>query len=133
MAQIAQNRHLAAVFDELFSADGSTICLRPAVYYVRPGSEASFATVVAAARDRGECAIGYRRHDRRATLPDLGVRLNPHKGSGANGAPRTRWSSWRPSFYCSRRPLRTGHGRTPSRAAGSQAAAAVTGDELRRK
>ncbi|WP_455431825.1 CASTOR/POLLUX-related putative ion channel [Streptomyces fagopyri] len=80
MAQIAQNRHLAAVFDELFSADGSTICLRPAAYYVRPGSEASFATVVAAARDRGECAIGYRRHDRRATLPDLGVRLNPHKG-----------------------------------------------------
>ncbi|MET8413562.1 NAD-binding lipoprotein, partial [Streptomyces sp. NPDC005195] len=80
MAQIAQNRHLAAVFDELFSADGSTICLRPAAYYVRPGSEASFATVVAAARDRGECVIGYRRHDRRATLPDLGVRLNPHKG-----------------------------------------------------
>ncbi|MFE2136605.1 hypothetical protein ACFW9X_26040 [Streptomyces sp. NPDC059466] len=80
MAQIAQNRHLAAVFDELFSADGSTICLRPAAHYVRPGGEASFATVVAAARDRGECAIGYRRHDRRATLPDLGVRLNPHKG-----------------------------------------------------
>lgn len=87
MAQIAQNRHLAAVFDELFSADGSTICLRPAVYYVRPGSEASFATVVAAARDRGECAIGYRRHDRRATLPDLGVRLNPHKGE------RREWSA----------------------------------------
>lgn len=80
MAQIAQNRHLAAVFDELFSAEGTTICLRPAGYYVRPGSEAAFATVVAAARDRGECAIGYRCHDRRATLPDLGVRLNPHKG-----------------------------------------------------
>ncbi|MEU8946829.1 NAD-binding lipoprotein [Streptomyces sp. NPDC048489] len=80
MAQIAQNRHLAAVFDELFSAEGSTICLRPAGHYVRPGAEASFATVVAAARDRGECALGYRRHDRRATLPDLGVRLNPHKG-----------------------------------------------------
>lgn len=80
MAQIAQNRHLVAVFDELFSADGSMICLRPAGTYVRPGGEATFATVVAAARDRGECAIGYRSHDRRTTPPDHGVRLNPHKG-----------------------------------------------------
>lgn len=80
MAQIAQNRHLAAVFDELFSADGSMICLRPAGTYVRPDGEATFATVVAAARDRGECAIGYRSHDRRTTPPDHGVRLNPHKG-----------------------------------------------------
>ncbi|MEU1038074.1 NAD-binding lipoprotein [Streptomyces sp. NPDC005907] len=79
MTQIAQNRHLAAVFDELFSADGSTICLRPAGHYVRPGSVASFATVVAAARDRGECAIGYRRHDLRRQPPDHGVRLNPPK------------------------------------------------------
>ncbi|MGW6740154.1 CASTOR/POLLUX-related putative ion channel [Streptomyces sp. NPDC055025] len=87
MAQIAQNRHLAAVFDELFSADGSTICLRQAGTYVRPGSEATFATVVAAARDRGECAIGYRRHDRRTLSPDHGVRLNPHKGE------RREWSA----------------------------------------
>lgn len=87
MAQIAQNRQLAPVFDELFSAGGSTICLRPAGAYVRPGSEATFATVVAAARDRGECAIGYRRHDRRTTPPDHGVRLNPHKGE------RREWSA----------------------------------------
>jgi Trk K+ transport system NAD-binding subunit len=87
MAQITQNRHLAPVFDELFSAEGSQICLRPAVAYVRPGSEATFATVVAAARDRGECAIGYRRRDRRATPPDHGVRLNPHK------AERRVWSA----------------------------------------
>lgn len=80
MAQIAQNRHLAAVFDELFSAEGGTICLRRAGHYVRPGVEATFATVVAAAWDRGECAVGYRRHDRWGTAPDHGVRLNPHKG-----------------------------------------------------
>lgn len=87
MAQIAQNRHLASVFDELFSADGSSICLRPAGSYVRPGREATFATVVAAARDRGECAIGYRRADRRTAAPDHGVRLNPHKGE------RREWSA----------------------------------------
>ncbi|CAM5284231.1 lipoprotein [Streptomyces avidinii] len=87
MAQIAQNRHLAPVFDELFSADGSTVRLCPAGTYVRPGSEASFATVVAAARARGECAIGYRVHERRALAPDHGLRLNPPK------AARHRWSS----------------------------------------
>ncbi|MGW1774822.1 CASTOR/POLLUX-related putative ion channel [Streptomyces sp. NPDC002104] len=81
MAQIAQNRHLAPVFDELFSADGSTVRLCPAGTYVRPGSEASFATVVAAARARGECAIGYRLHERRALAPDHGLRLNPHKAA----------------------------------------------------
>lgn len=79
MAQIAQNRHLAPLFDELFSAEGSDVCLRPAGTYVRPGAEATFATVVAAARDRGECAIGYRRHDGRTGRAGRGVRLNPSK------------------------------------------------------
>ncbi|MFC8225017.1 NAD-binding lipoprotein [Streptomyces sp. NPDC057287] len=79
MAQIAQNRHLAPVFDELFSADGSSICLRSAGSYVRPGADTTFATVVAAARDRGECAIGYRRHDGSGGLTNRGVRLNPPK------------------------------------------------------
>lgn len=79
MAQIAQNRHLAPLFDELFSAEGSDVCLRPAGTYIRPGAEATFATVVAAARDRGECAIGYRRHDGRTGRADQGIRLNPSK------------------------------------------------------
>ncbi|MEU8792707.1 NAD-binding lipoprotein [Streptomyces sp. NPDC048643] len=79
MAQIAQNPHLAAVFEELFSAEGNTICLRPAGHYVRVGTTATFATVVAAARDRGECAIGYRRRDQWALSPAHGVCLNPHK------------------------------------------------------
>ncbi|MFJ9112463.1 NAD-binding lipoprotein [Streptomyces sp. NPDC102283] len=81
MAQIAQNRHLAPVFEELFSAEGNNVCLRPAAAYIRPGAEAAFAGVVAAARDRGECAIGYRRHDAARTGPgDQGIRLNPPKG-----------------------------------------------------
>ncbi|MFJ8990849.1 NAD-binding lipoprotein [Streptomyces sp. NPDC102279] len=87
MAQIAQNPHLAAVFEELFAAEGNTICLRPAGNYVRVGTTATFATVVAAARDRGECAIGYRRRDQWALSPAHGVRLNPHKGE------RREWGS----------------------------------------
>ncbi|MGW6290000.1 CASTOR/POLLUX-related putative ion channel [Streptomyces sp. NPDC055107] len=81
MAQIAQNRHLAPVFEELFSAEGNNVSLRPAGAYIRPGAEAAFAGVVAAARDRGECAIGYRRRDAARTGPgDHGIRLNPPKG-----------------------------------------------------
>ncbi|MEU2288914.1 NAD-binding lipoprotein [Streptomyces sp. NPDC013178] len=85
MAQISQNRHLAAVFEELFSADGTGVRLRPATDYVLPGRETSFATVVAAARRRGECAIGYRSHDDSSTGPGYGVRINPPK------AERRRW------------------------------------------
>ncbi|MFC5239701.1 CASTOR/POLLUX-related putative ion channel [Streptomyces atrovirens] len=87
MAQISQNRHLAAVFEELFSADGTGVRLRPAADYVLPGCETSFATVVAAARRRGECAIGYRSHDGPPTGPGHGVRVNPPK------AERRRWTA----------------------------------------
>ncbi|MFJ6556003.1 NAD-binding lipoprotein [Streptomyces luteogriseus] len=87
MAQISQNRHLAAVFEELFSADGTGIRLRPAGDYVLPGCETTFATVVAAARQRGECAIGYRSHDDASTSPDYGVRINPPKTG------RRRWTT----------------------------------------
>ncbi|WP_247706924.1 CASTOR/POLLUX-related putative ion channel [Streptomyces liliiviolaceus] len=80
MAQIAHNPHLAAVFGELFAAHGASVHLRPAHHYTTPGCEASFATVVAAARERGECAVGYRRTD-----PEAGtghrheLRLGPAK------------------------------------------------------
>nr|WP_244211602.1 NAD-binding lipoprotein [Streptomyces antibioticus] len=87
MAQISQNRHLAAVFDELFSAGGTQVHLRPAADYVQPGQEASFATVVAAARDRGECAIGYRSHADAGRAPGYGLRVNPPK------ADRRRWTT----------------------------------------
>ncbi|MFF5559209.1 CASTOR/POLLUX-related putative ion channel [[Kitasatospora] papulosa] len=79
MAQIAQNRHLAPVFDELFSPEGAGVSLRPAGRYVLQDAEATFATLVAAARDRGECAIGYIGHESRTDAATQGVRLNPPK------------------------------------------------------
>jgi hypothetical protein len=78
MAQVAQNGHLAAVFEELFAAGGSALRLRPARRYVAAERPASFATVVAAARERGECAIGYRCRDPTAPAAHR-VRLNPAK------------------------------------------------------
>lgn len=80
LAQVSENQRLAEVFAQLFSADGSEIYLRPVELYLRPGVEADFYTVVAAAAARGETAIGYRigAHARSASR-GYGVTLNPHK------------------------------------------------------
>ena len=80
LAQISENEHLADVFAELFEADGSEIYLRPAEEYVALGRETSFATVVAAARERGETAIGLRRSElSQDPSAAYGVQLNPAK------------------------------------------------------
>jgi voltage-gated potassium channel Kch len=78
MTQISENRHLRAVFADLFDAEGSEIYIRHASYYVRASQGMSFATVVESARRRGEVAIGYRI----AEPPDGedGMVLNPDKG-----------------------------------------------------
>ena len=80
IAQIAENRHLADVFTDLFDADGSELYLRPAGDYVAIDAELTFHAVVEAARRRGEVAIGYRRiaesADARASY---GVHVNPKK------------------------------------------------------
>ncbi|WP_408997668.1 hypothetical protein [Streptomyces scabiei] len=110
MAQISQNHHLADVFDELFSAGGTQIHLRSAADYVVTGHETSFATVVAAARARGECAVGYRSHADARRAPGYGLRINPPK------ADRRRWfdgdevvviagEGWRGAFRSGGLPL----------------------------
>jgi voltage-gated potassium channel Kch len=80
LAQLSENRQLEGVFNELLDADGSEVYLRPAEEYVRLGGDTSFATIVEAARRRGETAIGFRRaaaaRDPRAAY---GVRVNPPK------------------------------------------------------
>jgi voltage-gated potassium channel Kch len=80
LAQISENRDLAAVFDELFRAEGSEVYMRPVQAYVANGAAVSFATLVESARRRGETAIGYR-IAAHADSPDdaFGVRVNPRK------------------------------------------------------
>ncbi|MFE3166035.1 NAD-binding lipoprotein [Streptomyces sp. NPDC059224] len=79
MAQIAHAPELAAVFEEIFTERGGALALRTADHYVTPGREAAFATVVAAALERGECAIGYHAHLPRAARRYGAVRLAPGK------------------------------------------------------
>jgi len=79
LTQLAENRHLAAVFAYLFDADGSEIYLRPADSYVRIGEWVNFSTVIEVARRRGETAIGFRTLGESHEPPAYGVRLNPPK------------------------------------------------------
>jgi hypothetical protein len=76
MTQISENRHLESVFTDLFDPDGAEIYVRPASYYIRPVPGLTFATLVEAARRRGEVAIGYRVAE---PGDGHGVVLNPDK------------------------------------------------------
>ncbi|MGS2588944.1 CASTOR/POLLUX-related putative ion channel [Streptomyces hebeiensis] len=79
LTQLTENRHLYAVFADLFDPEGSEIYLKPAASYLAPGAEANFATVIEAARQRGETAIGYRLKRHSDEPPLYGVHLNPSK------------------------------------------------------
>lgn len=79
LAQIAENQHLVDVFGYLFDSRGSEIYPRPASAYVKTGVEIGFATVIEAARRRGETAIGYRTAFARNKPPHYGIVLNPPK------------------------------------------------------
>ena len=78
-AQLSENPSLLPILVDLCDAAGSEIYLKDVGLYVTPGSM-NYATLVEAARRRGEIAIGYRRiadaGDRRA---NFGIMLNVNK------------------------------------------------------
>jgi ion channel POLLUX/CASTOR len=76
LAQLAERPDLEDVFADLFDVEGSAIALQPATWYVNSG-QMPFRRVVAAARARGESAIGYRIEHGPGGLPV--VVLNPPK------------------------------------------------------
>ena len=80
VTQLSEDPRLEAVFRELLGSRGSEIYLRPAEWYVEPGREVSFATIVAGAVRRGETAIGYRTAALAGDMDaSFGVRVNPAK------------------------------------------------------
>jgi voltage-gated potassium channel Kch len=60
MSQLSENKNLDKVFRVLFSSEGSEIYIRPMTDYIKLGSTVDFYTVLEAAAQRGETAIGYR-------------------------------------------------------------------------
>jgi ion channel POLLUX/CASTOR len=82
LSQLAENRHLHAIFAELFGSEGSEIYLRSAAHYVGTDAEVDFYTVIEAAARRGETAIGYRDAGAAELAAEgYGVRVNPRKSA----------------------------------------------------
>ncbi|MBP6846757.1 MAG: potassium transporter TrkA, partial [Kofleriaceae bacterium] len=80
VSQVAENRHLVKVFNELFTAGGHELYLKPATEYVRAGVDVPYHTVVEAALRRGEVAIGLRRGAQaKDAASSYGVVVNPAK------------------------------------------------------
>jgi voltage-gated potassium channel Kch len=80
LAQISENKHLTAVFEDIFDPEGAEIYLKPAGDYVAPGRPVNFYTIAEAARRRDQIAIGYRlAAQQKAADKAYGVRVNPPK------------------------------------------------------
>jgi voltage-gated potassium channel Kch len=79
VTQLSEDPRLEAVFDQLLGEQGSEIYLRPADWYVQPGAEVSYATIIAGATRRGETAIGYKSEALAEGEASFGVRVNPPK------------------------------------------------------
>jgi ion channel POLLUX/CASTOR len=80
LSQLSENKQLEKVFSQLFSADGSEVYIRSMSDYVRLGVAVDFHTLIEAAAQRGETAIGYRlmAHSK-DPKQGYGVKINPNK------------------------------------------------------
>jgi Trk K+ transport system NAD-binding subunit len=81
LTQIAENKDILPVFVDLLTPGGPEIYLKPAEDYIASGQAIDFYTVLAAAQQKGETAIGYRLLAEAGKPEKLfGVHLNPVKG-----------------------------------------------------
>ena len=82
MSQVAENKYLMRVFEDLFDADGSEIYIKPAKEYVQTGIAMNFYTILESAARKNEVAIGYRIISKAKTADEqYGVVLNPKKSA----------------------------------------------------
>ena len=80
MAQVAENKSLMKVFENLFNADGSEIYLKPVAEYIIPNSPVNFYSIIESAKRKGHTAIGYRLdHFSSDANESFGIQVNPNK------------------------------------------------------
>jgi voltage-gated potassium channel Kch len=80
LAQVSQDERVQQALERLLDPEGSKIFIRPVGDYVVTGEEVTFATVVEAARQRGEIALGYRLRGNGGGERGV-VKLNPSKAA----------------------------------------------------
>ena len=80
LSQLSENSELQGVFVDLFDPEGAEVYLKPISAYVQTDQPVDFYTVVEAARQRGETAIGYRiMSESQNAEKSYGVKTNPRK------------------------------------------------------
>jgi ion channel POLLUX/CASTOR len=84
MTQVAENKYLMRVFEELLDADGAEIYIKPITDYISLETNSmvttNFYTVLESAARQNEIAIGYRRmSDAKNVEMGYGVVVNPKK------------------------------------------------------
>ena len=82
MTQVAENKYLMRVFEDLFDAEGSEIYIKPVHKFVLIEKPVNFYTVLESAARKGEVAIGYRimKHAKDGAH-GYGVVVNPKKST----------------------------------------------------
>jgi Trk K+ transport system NAD-binding subunit len=86
LSQMAENNELEKIFDDLFTAGGSSIYIMPAEYYVELNRGVNFFTVQDSARRQNQIAIGYKLKNQNMLAKDEyvlahGVIVNPKKSN----------------------------------------------------
>jgi voltage-gated potassium channel Kch len=80
LSQLSENEDLFPIFERIFAPEGAEIYLKPIGEYVVTGQAVNFYTVVEAACQRGETALGYRiAAEANDAGEDYGVHINPKK------------------------------------------------------
>ena len=74
MAQIAEERHIKEILNDLLSDGGSTIFMKPITRYVDTGVPVDFYTLGASAARYNEVAIGYKKFDDEG---NFAIEVNP--------------------------------------------------------
>ena len=88
MSQLAENQDLFDVFNDIFDPEGSEIYLKPISDYVATGTPVNFYTVVEAARNQAQTALGYRiASEAGHAESSYGVHTNPKKSQIITFAP----------------------------------------------
>ena len=87
LAQLSEDEDLFPIFESIFAPEGAEIYLKPISDYVLPDQAATFYTVVEAAWQRGETALGYRiAGESSDAAKNYGIHINPKKSEKVNFA-----------------------------------------------
>jgi ion channel POLLUX/CASTOR len=80
LTQVSENKFLNQVFKDLFDADGSEIYIKKANNYIDCSKRVNFYTIIEAAQQKNEVAIGYKIFSQETdSEKNYGVYLNPAK------------------------------------------------------